>query len=284
MSTTTWPVADAWAGPRAPAGSPLAGCTAVVLGGGAGPERPGNGAAIALTYARHGADVVVADIDLAAAAVTVERLGDATGTARAVRVDVTDADALQALAADVRDREGRVDVLHNNVGVVRTGGPLNGTAADWDLVLRTNLTSVFLACKAFLPMMVAAGRGAVVNTSSAAGLVHTGYDYSAYYASKAGLNHFTRTLAVDLAATGVRVNAVVPGYIDAPSAIAGLAGEHHPGHVAEERAARVPVGRMGSVWDVAAAALFLASDAASYITGVCLPVDGGVAAAGTPRS
>ena len=272
-----------WAGPRA-VGTPLAGRTAVILGGGGGSDRPGNGAAIALTYARHGAHVVVADRDLAAARRTVERLGDAAGSARAVRVDVTDADALGALAREVAERETRVDVLHNNVGVIRTGGPLSGSLADWDLVLRTNLTGAFLACAAFLPAMVAAGRGAVVNTSSAAGLVHTGYDYSAYYASKAGLNHLTRTLAVDLAPSGVRVNAVVPGYIDAPSALAELAGEHAPGHVDEERAARSPMGRMGSVWDVAAAALFLASDAAAYVTGVCLPVDGGLAAAGVSRT
>jgi NAD(P)-dependent dehydrogenase (short-subunit alcohol dehydrogenase family) len=132
---------------------------------------------------------------------------------------------------------------------------------------------VFLACRAFLPGMRAAGRGRIVNTSSVAGAVYTGYDYSAYYAAKAGLNHFTRTLAVQLAPDGVRVNAVLPGMIDTPLIYRQLSGAHPSveGMVAE-RNRSVPLGRMGSVWEVASAALFLASDSSTYITGVCLAV------------
>jgi NAD(P)-dependent dehydrogenase (short-subunit alcohol dehydrogenase family) len=172
-----------------------------------------------------------------------------------------------------------VDVLHNNVGVSRLGSPPELSEEDWRLVLDTNLTGAFLACRAFLPAMRAAGRGSVVNTSSVAGAVHTGYDYSAYYAAKAGLNHFTRTLAVQLAPDGLRVNAVLPGMIDTPLVHRQLAGAH--GSIEEmvsERNRAVPMGRMGSVWEVAACALFLASDAAAYVTGVCLAVDGGLSA------
>jgi NAD(P)-dependent dehydrogenase (short-subunit alcohol dehydrogenase family) len=123
------------------------------------------------------------------------------------------------------------------------------------------------------------GRGSVVNTSSVAGMVHTGYDYSAYYAAKAGLNHFTRTLAVQLAPEGVRVNAVLPGMIDTPLIYRQISGAHASvADMVAERNRSVPLGRMGSVWEVAATALFLASDASAYVTGVCLAVDGGLSA------
>jgi NAD(P)-dependent dehydrogenase (short-subunit alcohol dehydrogenase family) len=123
----------------------------------------------------------------------------------------------------------------------------------------------------------AAGRGSIVNTSSVAGAVHAGYDYSAYYAAKAGLNHFTRTLAVQLAPDGVRVNAVLPGMIDTPLIYRQLSGAHPSVEdMVAERNRSVPLGRMGSVWEVASAALFLASDASAYTTGVCLAVDGGL--------
>ena len=173
-----------------------------MLGAGSGPEGLGNGAAIACTYAAAGATVVAAC------------------------VDVTSGAGLVALATEVTAEHGHVDVLHNNVGVSRLGSPPDLSEEDWRLVLDTNLTGAFLACRAFLPVMRAAGRGSVVNTSSVAGEVHTGYDYSAYYAAKAGLNHFTRTLAVQLAPDGLRVNAVLPGMIDTPLVHRQLSGAH----------------------------------------------------------
>ncbi len=257
----------------------LHGAVAVVLGAGSGPDGVGNGAAIACTYAAAGATVVVADIDAVAAVATTELITAAGDKACAAEVDVTSAAALRALADEVIAAHGRVDVLHNNVGVLRLGSPPELAEDDWRLVLDTNLTGAFLACRAFLPAMRGAGRGSIVNTSSVAGLVHTGYDYSAYYAAKAGLNHFTRTLAVRLAPDGIRVNAVLPGMIDTPLIHRELAGAH--ASVEEMRDARnraVPLRRTGSVWEVAACALFLASDAAAYVTGVCLPVDGGLSA------
>jgi NAD(P)-dependent dehydrogenase (short-subunit alcohol dehydrogenase family) len=264
---------------RAAAAPSLHGAVAVVLGAGTGPDGVGNGAAIACTYAAAGATVVVGDIDFAAAETTVDLITEAGDKATAARVDVTSSAALAALAAEVATAHGRVDVLHNNVGISRLGSPPELTEDDWRLVIDTNLTGVFLACRAFLPGMRAAGRGSVVNTSSVAGVVHTGYDYSAYYAAKAGLNHFTRTLAVQLAPEGVRVNAVLPGMIDTPLIYRQISGAHASvADMVAERNRSVPLGRMGSVWEVAATALFLASDASAYVTGVCLAVDGGLSA------
>ena len=255
----------------------LHGAVAVVLGAGSGPDGVGNGAAIACTYAAAGATVVVGDIDLAAAGTTVELITAAGAEAAAACVDVTSSGSLTALADEVTSVHGRVDVLHNNVGISRLGSPPELSEDDWRLVIDTNLTGVFLACRAFLPGMRAAGRGRIVNTSSVAGAVYTGYDYSAYYAAKAGLNHFTRTLAVQLAPDGVRVNAVLPGMIDTPLIYRQLSGAHPSVEdMVAERNRSVPLGRMGSVWEVASAALFLASDASAYITGVCLAVDGGL--------
>jgi NAD(P)-dependent dehydrogenase (short-subunit alcohol dehydrogenase family) len=257
----------------------LEGRTAVVLGGGTDPSGIGNGAAIAITYARSGAEVIVADIDLDAAQRTAGQITAEGLTAHALTVDVTSAGALHQLAGTVHQRHGPTSVLHCNVGITRMGSPPSLPEADWRLVLDTNLTGVFLACQAFLPAMTAAGRGSIVSTSSLAAVKHTGYDYSAYYAAKAGLNQLTRTLGVQLAGTGVRVNAVMPGLIDSPLIYRQIAGSYGSAEqMIAERNRAVPMGRMGTVWEVAAAALFLASDAASYITGVCLPVDGGMSA------
>jgi NAD(P)-dependent dehydrogenase (short-subunit alcohol dehydrogenase family) len=257
----------------------LDGKIAVVLGGGQGRDGAGNGAAIAITYARAGAEVIVADIDLDAAQRTAGQITSEGLTAHALTADVTSGASLSRLAETVHGRHGPTGVLHCNVGITRMGSPPSLDEADWRLVLDTNLTGVFLACQAFLPAMTGAGRGSVVSTSSLAAVKHTGYDYSAYYAAKAGLNQLTRTLGVQLAGTGVRVNAVMPGLIDSPLIYRQIAGSYDSAEqMIAERNRAVPMGRMGTVWEVAAAALFLASDAASYITGVCLPVDGGMSA------
>ncbi|MEP7025262.1 MAG: SDR family NAD(P)-dependent oxidoreductase [Actinomycetota bacterium] len=257
----------------------LDGKVAVVLGAGFGEDGIGNGAAIAITYARAGAQVIVADIVLDSARRTVDHIQGEGHAARALPVDVTSAASLGSLAETVHQRHGPTSILHCNVGVTRMGSPPDLAEADWRLVLDTNLTGVFLACQAFLPAMTAAGHGCVVTTSSLAAVKHTGYDYSAYYAAKAGLNQLTRTLGVQLAGTGVRVNAVMPGMIDTPLIYRQISGAYASAEqMIAERNRAVPMGRMGTVWEVAAAALFLASDAASYITGVCLPVDGGMSA------
>ena len=172
---------------------------------------------------------------------------------------------------------GRIDVLHNNVGVVGIGDILDTEPADWNLALQVNLSSVFLTMRAVLPGMVHRGRGAIVNISSVAGLRYTGYSYPAYATAKAAINHLTAVTAVRYARDGVRVNAVAPGLIDTPLIYQGVSSEYSS--VEEMLAARhamSPTGRMGTPWDVANAALFLASDDAAYINGVTLPVDGGL--------
>ncbi len=257
----------------------LEGRTAVVMGGGMGPDGIGNGAAISIAYARAGAMVVVVDRDRDAAERTVAEILEEGGAALSMTADVLERDQLAATADRVRATFGRLDVLHNNVGVVRTGSIPELPESDWRLVLDTNLTSVFLTCTAFLDLLVA-HRGAIVNTSSLAGSRYTGYRYAAYYAAKAGLEHLSRTMAVELAPRGVRVNAIAPGMIDSPLIYRDISGSYAShDEMRRDREQAVPMKAMGSVWDVAEASLFLASDRARYITGVCLPVDGGLSAA-----
>jgi NAD(P)-dependent dehydrogenase (short-subunit alcohol dehydrogenase family) len=166
--------------------------------------------------------------------------------------------------------------LHNNVGINAPGGAAEASEESWRRVLDVNLTSVFLTCKAVLPIMEAQGRGAIVNIASLAAIRWTGYPYVSYYASKAGVCHLTRAIAVEYAARGVRANTILPGIIDTPHVYRQIAGYY--GDVEEmraKRAALVPMKRQGDAWDIAWASVFLASDEAKFITGVELPVDGG---------
>jgi NAD(P)-dependent dehydrogenase (short-subunit alcohol dehydrogenase family) len=172
---------------------------------------------------------------------------------------------------------GRIDVLHNNVGVTMMGGPEELSEEAWKRSFDLNVTGVFLACKHVLPVMVAQGRGAIVNISSAAAVTINEYPYAAYSTAKAGLNHFTRAMALQYAAKGIRVNAVMPGIMDTPLIYKQIAGQYSDvAEMVRARDARSPTGKMGTAWDVAYAALFLASDEARYVNGVCLAVDGGL--------
>ena len=252
----------------------------VVLVFGAGSSGPGvgNGKAASVLYAREGARVVAADIEQVAAEETCCLIAEEGGTALAVAADVTEAESVAAAVARTIAAFGRIDVLHNNVGVVEMGDPVALGVERWQRALDLNLTGAFLACKHVLPVMLRAGKGAIVNVSSIAGERLGPYPHFAYAAAKAGLNQFTRALAVHYAARGVRANAVVPGLIDTPLIDRQILGQHGDrASMVAARRRRVPMGRMGDAWDVARAALFLASDEAAYITGVCLPVDGGLA-------
>jgi NAD(P)-dependent dehydrogenase (short-subunit alcohol dehydrogenase family) len=248
---------------------------------GAGTAGPGwsNGRAAAVEYAREGARVVVADIDPAAAEDTRRAVTEEGGACLALAADVTDSQSVARAVVDTVSAHGRIDVLHNNVGVAAMGGPVELSEEAWRRAIDVNLTSVYLTCKHVLPIMCHQGRGAIVNISSLAAIRYTGYPYFAYYAAKAAVNQATVAIALQYADQGIRANAIMPGFIDTPLIHAQIAGQYASADdMIRERNKLVPMGRMGTAWDVAKAAAFLASDDAQYITGVCLAVDGGVSA------
>jgi NAD(P)-dependent dehydrogenase (short-subunit alcohol dehydrogenase family) len=262
-------------------GHRLAGKVALVMGAGSIGPGWGNGKATAVLFAREGAKVVCADIDEAAARETADIIAKEGGTALALACDVArHSDVLRTVAATVESC-GRLDVLDNNVGIAEVGGVVEISEADWDRVFAVNLKGAFLAMKEAIPVMQRQGGGSIVNISSIAAIRWTGVPYATYYASKAGLSHLTRTTAVEYAARGIRVNAVLPGLMKTPMVekSAGLAKTYAGGDVEQMwriRDAQVPMGHMGDAWDVAYAALFLASDEAKYVTGIELLVDGGI--------
>ncbi len=260
----------------------MAGKVALVLGAGSsGHDEPGapwsNGAAAAALYAREGARVVAADVVPQAAEATRSIIAQEGGEAIACTADVTRSDDIAAAVERTMAMYGRIDVLHNNVGVTIMGGPIELSEESWRRGLDLNLTGAFLACKHVLPVMLDQGKGAIVNISSGAAVRINEYPYASYSASKAGLNHFTRAMAIQYAARGIRVNAVMPGVMDTPLIYRQIAGQYADREaMVRARDARSPTGKMGDAWDVAYASLFLASDEARYINGVCLAVDGGL--------
>lgn len=248
----------------------------LLFGAGSVGEGWGNGKAAAVAYAREGARVACVDIDPEAAATTVGVIAGEGGEALALAADVTDAASIGAAVRAVMGRWGRIDVLHNNVGTNRPGGAAEASEESWREVMDVNLTSVFLACRAVLPIMEAQGSGAIVNISSLASIRWTGYPYVSYYASKAAVNHLTRAIAIEYADKGIRANTILPGLLDTPHVRKRIAGYHADiDGMQAKRAATVPMKRQGDGWDIAWAAVFLASDQAKFITGVELPVDGG---------
>ncbi|MFZ5784234.1 MAG: SDR family NAD(P)-dependent oxidoreductase [Pseudomonadota bacterium] len=253
---------------------------AIVVGAGQSPgEGVGNGRATALTFAREGAKVLCVDHNLASAQETADMIVKAGGTAAAFKADVTREADIKAFVEDARQRWGRIDILHNNVGVSISGGDaelLDITEEAFDRCVAINLKSCILACKHVIPIMRAQKSGAIVNISSMA--VITTYPYVAYKATKSAMVAFTEQLAYQNAPYGVRANVILPGLMNTPMAVDTRAREFSKPReqVEAERDSKVPLRRkMGTGWDVANAALFLASDEANFITGVTLPVDGG---------
>src|SRR5579863_1416513 len=259
----------------------LEGKIAIVVGAGQSPgEGIGNGRATVLRFAREGAKILAVDRDLASSADTA-RLVEKAGSGECVpfEADVTKEATLKAAVAAAHRRWGRIDILHNNVGVSIAGGDrplLELTEEAFDRVCAINLRGTIMACKQVIPIMRQQRSGAIVNISSVAAWEN--YPLVAYKATKAAMIAFTQQLAIQNAEYGIRANVILPGLMDTPMAVdtRARASNRSRAEVAAERDAKVPLRhRMGTAWDVANAALFLASDEAQFITGVALPVDGG---------
>ena len=252
---------------------------AVVFG--AGSVAPGwsNGRASAVAYARCGARVACIDLDRGKAEETAGIVDDAGGPALPLQADVLDFEQVCSVVDTITAEWGRIDILHNNVGGATGGDVTDIAVADWTRDIEINLGSAFRTCKAILPTMLEQSAGVITNISSILAVAVGRHPAPAYGAGKAGLEQFTRFLASRYAANGIRANAIRPGLLETPLVYSGLdpvADAAAVRHLKEERDATSPTGKMGNAWHVAETAAFLASDAASYINGAVLPVDGGL--------
>jgi NAD(P)-dependent dehydrogenase (short-subunit alcohol dehydrogenase family) len=259
----------------------LKGKTAIVVGAGSIGPGWGNGKATAVTFAREGAQVFCVDRNLAAAEETVKIITGEVGEATAFAADASKSADIEAMVAACLRAYGRIDVLDNNVGIAEMGSVVEVTEASWDHVFAVNLKSAYLAMKHVIPVMARQGGGSIINISSIASIRHLGLSYVTYGTTKAAMNQMTRTTAVEFASKHIRVNCVLPGLMKTPMVehSAGLAASYARGDVEamwRARDAQVPMGHMGDAWDVANAALFLASDESKYVTGLELVVDGGI--------
>ena len=258
----------------------LQGKTAIIIGAGQGPGTGmGNGRATVMRFAQEGAKVMAVDRDLASATETVAMTGDAAKDCFAFEADVTKEATLAAAIAAAKARWGRIDILHYNVGVSIAGGdasPTEITEEAFYRVIAINLRGAVMACKHVIPIMREQRTGCILMISSLAALEK--YPLVAYKATKAAMIAYTQQVAIQNAEYGVRANVILPGLMDTPMAVdtrARATGKSRA-EIAAARDARVPLRhKMGTAWDVANAALFLASDEAGFITGVSLLVDGG---------
>jgi NAD(P)-dependent dehydrogenase (short-subunit alcohol dehydrogenase family) len=246
----------------------LAGKVAIVAGGGASGAVLGNGQATALLFAREGAKVVCADAVLERAQATVDMIAKEGGTATAFKADVSKAADCKAMVQAAVERYGRLDILDNNVGISVRADVLEVTEEQWDKVMAVNVKSIVLAAKYAIPQMKKAGGGSIINISSVAGL--RANQSTPYTTSKAAIVGLTRSMAGDHGRDGIRVNCILPGLIYGPMTAPRMDDE-----IRRKRREAGALGTEGTGWDVAWAAVFLASDEARWITGVALPVDAG---------
>jgi NAD(P)-dependent dehydrogenase (short-subunit alcohol dehydrogenase family) len=259
----------------------LQGKAAIITGAGCVGPGWGNGRAEAVIFAREGAKVLAVDLNEDSLAGTIQLVEEEGGEIAGFSCDVMDASQTARMAEACLEKFGRIDILVNNVGGSARGGPAELTEEAWDRQIDYNLKSVFLTCKAVLPVMEAQGGGSIVNTASTSGIRWTGSPQIGYASAKAGVIQFSRVLAVQYAPKGIRVNTVIPGQLHTPMVEARLAKQRAGGDVEallKSRLARIPLGFMGDGRDTAHAALFLASDEARFITGTEIVVDGGMSA------
>lgn len=257
----------------------LANKKVLLLGAGSVGAGIGNGRAMAILFAREGAEIVGVDLHLAAAQETGRLVAEEGRAMTATAGDVTDAADLARIIEEAQEKLGRIDILVNNVGGSIPGGPEEITPEQWDAQFRFNVDYVHQSTRILAPRMAAQGGGAIVNISSIAGVRHLGHDLAAYAASKAALQQYSRVAAVRYAPQNVRINTVIPGLMFTPLVTERLAKQQAGGDaeaLIAKRHAKPPMGRMGDAWDVAYAALYLASDEAKYVTGAEIMVDGGL--------
>lgn len=252
---------------------------AIVTGAGSIGPGWGNGKATAVLFAREGAKVFAVDINIHAAEETKSIIDKEGGISTVQKVDVTKADEVNAMVDRCIETYGRVDVLHNNVGIVVAGGPVETSEQTWDRVMAINLKSMFLTSKYVIPHMEKQGGGVITNISSIAAIRYTGIPYITYYTTKAAILGFTQCIALQYATKNIRANSILPGLMHTPMFVEPLKEAYAGGDIEkmfEIRNRQCPTGKMGDAWDVAHAALYLASDEAKYVTGVQLVVDGGI--------
>ncbi|NNE86036.1 MAG: SDR family oxidoreductase [Alphaproteobacteria bacterium] len=256
---------------------------AIVTGAGSIGPGWGNGKATAVLFAREGAKVMCTDINPEAAEETAGIIRNEGGTASVIAGDVSKSDHVQAIVDACLSEFGRIDILHNNVGIVAPGGVVEQSEEDWDRVVAVNLKSMFLTCKYVIPHMQTQNSGAINNLSSISGLRYLGIDYVSYPTTKAAINQFTKVTAAQYGPWNIRVNSILPGFNRTPMVDHAVVEMLKRGtntdmtvdKYIEWREAKIPLRRWGDAWDIAKAAVFLASDDASYITGLEMVVDGG---------
>ncbi|HYF08414.1 MAG TPA: SDR family NAD(P)-dependent oxidoreductase [Acetobacteraceae bacterium] len=262
----------------------LKGKVAIVTGAGSVGPGWGNGKATAVLLARQGAQVFAIDINEAAVEETRGLIAGEGGVCAAHVCDMLDSVQVKAAVESCVARFGRLDILVNNVGGSHPGNPVDMPEEVWDRQIDFNLKTPFLGCKHAIPVMEAAGGGAIVNVSSVAALrMVAGRTHAGYSASKAGVIGFSKSVAIAYAKKKIRCNTVVPGLMHTPLVehrLVGQLGANDAEALIARRHAQVPMGHMGSGWDVAHAVLFLVSDEAKYITGTEIVVDGGLTASG----
>jgi len=260
-------------------GGRLGGKVALVMGAGSSGPGWGNGKAVAALFAAEGARVFAVDRDLAAVALTRENIRHAEGVCSDAIADVSQSAEVADVVARCVAEFGRIDILHNNVGIVAPGSVTRVKEEDWEKLFAVNARGQMLACRHVIPHMVEQGGGVIINVSTIASVRHLGFSYSAYDASKAAVNAMTRGIAVDFGPKGIRANVILVGMMDTPLARGGIeAAGRAVDDVYTSYTKSIPLRRMGTAHDVARLALFLAGDDSAYITGAEIPVDGGLIA------
>ena len=250
----------------------LEGKVAIVTGAGSSGEGVGNGKAASILFAREGAKVLLVDFQEDRARETLQIIQEEGGVASTLQGDMTKIEDCELMAQTAIERYGRVDILDNNVGISQRGTVVEVSEEDWDRVMTVNMKTIMLASKATIPHMISSGGGgSIINISSIAGLrAHSSTPYSA---SKAGVIGLTFSMAADHAADNIRANVIAPGLVYTP-----MVAPRMNDDLRQFRSEAAPLKSEGTGWDVGYAALFLASDEARWITGICLPVDAGLTA------